>query len=131
MSRHTPRRKRVDRAFARGRRQRAHGFLEAARAIAATDHADANACVSNAVLAGIAAGDAICAAALGEISVSQHHGDAADLLASVDRDLGRRLTTLVGLKSQSQYGASLIGAANLRIALRCAEALVAAATERV
>jgi len=131
VNRRPARRKQVDRAFARARCERARGFLDAARVIDARPEADANACVSNAVLAGIAAGDAICAAALGEISASQNHADAADLLATVDRDLGRKLASLIGLKAQSQYGAELISAANRRVAVRYAAVLVEAAVARV
>lgn len=72
-------------AEVRTRAQHAHAFLTAADLVADLGH-DAgiddlsNTVGSLAVLAGIAAGDAICGAALGERSASQSHGDAVTML---------------------------------------------------
>lgn len=114
----------------RGRRQVAEKYLEVAKLIDSEDGAAINVCVGVAVLAGIAAGDAICAAALGERSSGQDHEAAADVLARVDRKLGKLLRDLVTLKSMSHYGFGLLSPAQRRTALRGATALVADARIR-
>jgi hypothetical protein len=67
--------RRVDPGEGRGRRQVAEKYLEVANLIDSEDAAAINVCVGVAVLAGIAAADAICAAALGErYSGPDQHG---------------------------------------------------------
>ena len=67
----------------RGRRQVAEKYLEVANLIDSEDGTALNVCVGVAVLAGIAAGDAVCAAALGERYSGQDHEAAADVLSRV------------------------------------------------
>ncbi|AWB93414.1 hypothetical protein [Aeromicrobium chenweiae] len=55
-------------------------YLEVAELVASEDGAAINVCVGTAVLAGIAAADAICAAALGEDYSGTDHAAAASLL---------------------------------------------------
>ena len=86
--------------------------------------------VALAVLAGIAAGDAICIAATGERYSGPDHAAAADLLARVDTILGRKLRDLVDLKPGSHYGQTLLSVDSRTKALRAAKALVDAAVER-
>lgn len=58
------------------------------------------------------------------------HMAAAELLERVDASLGKRLRQLVGLKPGSHYGEQLLGIDDRKTALRAAETLVRAATER-
>lgn len=94
------------------------------------DGASINACIGNAVLAGIAACDAICVAAIGERYAGQDHTAAAELLGRVDRELGKRLRDLVELKYTSHYGDHLLRPSERDMALRRASALVEAARSR-
>jgi hypothetical protein len=104
--------------------------LEVAELIATEDGAAINVAVGLAVLAGIAAADAICMAATGERYSGQDHTAAADLLGRVDRNLGRRLRNLVDLKPGSHYGGSLLNVRNRTEAIRAARALVDNAADR-
>jgi hypothetical protein len=86
-----------------------------------------NVATSLAVLAGIAASDAACCAALGRRSRSQDHHDAEGLLAEVrtgGAEAARDLRRLLAVKDEAQYGVIHIGAANTKAALRCARRLV-------
>jgi hypothetical protein len=111
----------------RGRRQVAEKYLDVAQLIDSEDGTAINVCVGVAVLAGIAASDAICAAALGERHSGDDHDAAADLLGRVDPQLGKLLHDLVSLKAESHYGSALLRAKDRTKALRCATALVAEA----
>ena len=65
-----------------------------------------SASVSNAVLAGIAASDAICCLALGERAAGEDHNDAVSLLQSAPRvgpDAASYLVVLLGIKNKAQY----------------------------
>lgn len=115
---------------ARTRRKIAQKYLEVAELMVAEDGAAINVCVGLAVLAGIAAGDAICIAATGERYSGQDHAGAADLLGRVSAELGKRLRQLVDLKPGSHYGDRLLNDDNRGTALRAARSLVEAAAER-
>lgn len=65
----------------RGRRQVAEKYLEVASLIDSEDGTAINVCVGVAVLAGIAAADAICAAALGERYSGPDHDVAVEVLS--------------------------------------------------
>ncbi len=108
----------------RGRRQVAEKYLEVAELIDSEDGTAINVCVGVAVLSGIAASDAICAAALGDRYSGEDHDAAADLLGRVDPKLGKALHDLVALKGESHYGAALLTANDRKKALRCATTLV-------
>jgi len=86
-----------------------------------------NAAAGNAVLAGIAAADAICCLRLGRRAGGSDHADAVPLLELVDRSLSRQLATLLGAKRVAHYGDSFVGADALARSLRAMDALVAAA----
>ncbi len=122
--------KRTQSGEGRGRRKVAEKYLEVAALIDSDDGAAINVCVGVAVLAGIAAGGAICAAALGERYSGQDHEAAADVLGRVDAKFGKLLRDLVTLKGTSHYGFGLLSAAQRKTALRCAAALVAEARLR-
>lgn len=119
-----------DRHEARARRQLAQKYREVAELVATEDGAAINVCVGLAVLAGIAAADAICLIAIGARYSGSDHAAAADLLASVDTALGKHLRQLVSLKPGSHYGDTLLTTADRRTALRAAAALVEAAALR-
>ena len=114
----------ADRAWSRDRRDVGRKYLEVAELVGSEDGEAVNVCVGLAVLAGIAAADAICAAALGESYSGADHAAAASLLERVDRDLGRKLRSLVALKPGAHYGNALLAPAQRLVALRAARALV-------
>jgi hypothetical protein len=114
----------------RGRRQVAEKYLEVASLIDSEDGTAINVCVGVAVLAGIAAADAICAAALGERYSGPDHEVAVEVLSRVDAKLGKQLRDLVTLKTTSHYGFGLLTPSQRKTAIRCATALVANARLR-
>ena len=84
---------------------------------------------SLAVLAGIAASDAACCAALGRRSRGRDHRQAIDLLREVSPggpDAARhlQLQRLLDLKDTAQYGVISLTGQDLRTALRAARSLV-------
>lgn len=123
----------ISRADGRARLRTARMYLTAAELIIdeAADEA-ATAATGNAVLAGIAAADAICAVASGERYRGPDHRAAADHLERVtgDKALGRTLRELVDLKDAGHYGVSNVSRTNATKALRRAARLVDAATAR-
>lgn len=119
-----------DAGQARSRRVIAQKYLEVAELIATEDGVSVNVCVALTVLAGIAAGDAICLSASGERYSGRDHAAAADLLALVDSGAGRSLQRLVALKGASHYGVRLLDDNDRRVALRAAADLVRGAVER-
>jgi hypothetical protein len=118
------------RADAVGRRRVAEKYLEVARIAATEDGTAINVTVGIAVLAGIAAGDAICIAAIGRRYSGRGHTAAAELLGQVDKALGDELRDLVELKPGSHYAESLLSERSRTRALRAADTLVTAARER-
>lgn len=119
-------------AQARGHLQRARAYLELAE-LAQDDQAgeQARASVGNAVLAGIAAGDAICCARGGVRSSSTNHMDAVRLLRRVtgDRGLAKALRELIDMKNEAHYGLDRFNRDRNTAAVRRARALVEAAEE--
>jgi hypothetical protein len=122
--------RRADLGQGRTRRKIAEKYVDVANLVADEDGAAINVCVGLAVLAGIAAGDAVCIASTGERYAGQDHDAAAELLERVDASLGKRLRQLVALKPSSHYGDHLLSEGDRRTALRCANLLVEAAVER-
>lgn len=113
------------------RAQHAHAFLTAAELVDDLGH-DAgiddlgNTIGSLAVLAGIAAGDAICGAALGERSAGQDHGDAAAMLRRIEpgKRLAQHLARLIDSKTETQYSPLLLTEARAAELLKAARRLV-------
>lgn len=128
MSRRLPTRP-ADKGWARGRRGVAVKYVEVAELIDSEDDA-INVCVGLAILAGIAAGDAICAASMGERYSGADHASAAALLERTDRALGTQLRVLIRLKPAAHYGNDLLKPADRTKALRAARSLVDEATKR-
>lgn len=118
-------------ADARNRRVIAARYLEVAD-LAATEEGPGanNVVVGIAVLAGIAASDAICLAATGSRYAGEDHAEAARVLARTDKALGAELSKLVRLKSGAHYGSAFISDGDRVRALRAATTLVDAATSR-
>ncbi len=132
---------------ARTRAAQARAYLEVAKLIRgdADKPEDVNfnhVAAGNAVLAAIAASDALCCRLLGERSRGQDHRDAVALLEQVRfgtgtdevqarraRDLARALATALDLKDDSHYGTLMVGPTELGRLIRATEVLVSAALE--
>jgi hypothetical protein len=120
-------------AHARTRLDHARKFLEVAEMTAgeASDVEYSSAAAALAVLAGIAASDAACCAALGRRSRGQDHRQAAGLAEQVEpggAEAGKALRRLLGLKDEAHYGLFDVSGQDLQAALRQAKALVEFAT---
>ncbi|HET6506790.1 MAG TPA: hypothetical protein VFG42_08370 [Baekduia sp.] len=120
---------RCGQAEARTRLQDARAHLDLADLHGPTSDAAARkAAISAAVLAGIAAADAVCCAALGERSRSQNHRDATELVHGIAPGgpaAAKRLAQLLDVKDASQYGFKDLTGQRLTAALRQAHAVVA------
>jgi hypothetical protein len=80
-----------------------------------------------AVLAGIAASDAICASRLGEIHRGDDHRSASSLLATATPDGDRLAATfgrLIDLKDEAHYGVTVISGRRAGDAMRWARQIV-------
>ena len=118
-----------DRDNAQARLSHARKFLEVAELSATEDQVEetANVSASLAVLAGIAASDAACCAALGRRARGQDHREAVGLLEQVKPNgdgAAKALRRLLDLKDTAHYGLIHVSNQNLKTALRHAEALV-------
>jgi len=93
-----------------------------------------------AVLAAVAASDALCCKLLGERSLGQDHRQAIAILEEVRygagspaaqqgraHELGRALAVALDVKDESHYGTGLLGGEQVLRVMRAAEKLVAAA----
>ncbi len=127
------RRGRCGSAEARSRCAVAGRYLDVAKLAATEDPASAwhNVAAGNAVLAGIAAADALCCALIGQHSRDADHRAGVDLLATTRPSLARDLERLLQFKDTAHYSSRLITASALRTAMRAAERLVTAAEETV
>ena len=96
------------------------------------DPASASVAAGLAVLAGIAAADAACCAALGRRARGQDHRQAVALLTEVQpggSEAARHLERLLNVKDAAHYGVINLTSAELRRALRSAERLADFAKE--
>lgn len=120
-------------ADVRARREAAHKFLEVAGLVPLDEDASYPAVAGSlAVLAGIAASDAICGHVIKERPRGQDHGQAATVLARV-RDGARSAAALERLladKDASQYGTTYLSRERAEQMLRRA-ALVVEEMERL
>lgn len=109
----------IDRAGARARLKEARIYLSAAELLDSGGSAESKVAGSNAILAGIAAADAICGLVLGERSASDDHAEAIGLLKRATHPSTKAATSLTRLltrKTPVQYGVDAISstdAANL------------------
>lgn len=89
-----------------------------------------NVAAGNAVLAAIAAADALCCLRLGRHARGQAHQEAAALLRTIRPDgstLAKNLTTVLGVKDAAHYGTVFVSRTVLTSTLRAATRLVSAA----
>lgn len=121
-------------AEARVRLKTAQAYLEVARAVlderSASEYRNVSACA--AILAGIAAADAICGLRLGRLHRGDDHHGAVELLRSAAPDgpkLAAHLQRLLSLKDAAHYGIDVISARNTADAKRWAAHLVERAAE--
>lgn len=116
----------ADRAVGRGRLAKAKQFMQVAddaRELA-DDKDVADAAATLYVHAGIAAADAIGVSALGKHAHGDDHNQAVKLLGSVDKNAGKHLSVLLGMKTRSSYGHHPVGVQDLLRAHRASQALV-------
>lgn len=105
-------------------------YLDVAETAAAEEGDEArNVAAGNAVLAGIAASDAICCVRLGRKPRGQDHREAVSMLQTV-RPEGQRLagdlSTVLAVKDASHYGETFVSAAKLRTTMRASMVAIAA-----
>lgn len=120
-------------AECRSRRDQARAFLEVAELVLTEDRREAHVAAALAVLAGIAATDAICGLSLGKWSRGQDHSQAADLLGEValrDNTLPTKLRRLLADKDAAHYSPNLITIDKAKSMVRQAAALLAEADAR-
>ena len=123
-------------AQARTRLEHARKFLDVAELIAGEgeDVEYASAAAALAVLAGIAASDAACCAALGRRSRGQDHQQAIGLVEQVapgGAQSANDLRRLLSLKDEAHYGLFDVSGQHLQSALRQAKALVEFAAQAI
>lgn len=121
MAKQTGRTKECSAAMRRGRMRKAREFLELAE-LAGPELPDG--CVSNAVLAGIAAADVICCVRSGVRAAGEDHQRAVVLLKQADARSAPHLDRLIRLKSRSAYSDLPATTKQASTALRDATALV-------
>lgn len=120
-------------AEGRARRGQARAFLDVAELVLTEDRREAHVAAALAVLAGIAAADAICGLSLGRWSRGQDHKQAVDLLGEValrDITLPAKLRRLLADKDTVHYSAALISVDRAKAMVRQATALLAEADTR-
>jgi hypothetical protein len=121
---------------ARARLRGAQAYLKTAELVSGEQRPAefANVAAGLAVLAGIAASDAICCLRHGSRSRGEDHREATSLLEGATPD-GRKLATtlrrLLDVKDASHYGVGLVNARTARDATRWARLLVESAQEEL
>jgi hypothetical protein len=119
---------------ARTRLGHARLYLEVAETVLSEETGDeATVATGNAVLAAIAAADAICCAASGRRCRGQDHRDAVAYLEKVtgDLSLASLLRDVIALKDAGHYGLGNVVVSRAKSAVRKASQLVAEAERRV
>jgi hypothetical protein len=126
-----PRQAPCGRAEASRRARLARAYLDLADQAAQQEGDEArNVAAGNAVLAAVAASDALTCLRLGQHSRGQAHPEAATLLRTTRPDgpkLAKALSTALGVKDAAHYGSVFVSATTLRTTLRAATRLVEAA----
>lgn len=120
---------------ARRRLEHAEAYLVAAHVAAAQpEPAQAAVAAGNAVLAGIAAADAICCLRLGERARGESHQEAVAFLARAVPDgsrLGQTLERLLSIKQLAHYGVDIVSLRRAGDAVRQAGRLLTRAQEEL
>ena len=110
-------------------------YLDLAEQALAQDTDEArNVAAGNAVLAAIAASDALTCLRLGRHSRGQAHQEATALLRTIQPGgpkLAKDLSTALGVKDAAHYGSVFVSAATMRTTVRAATRLVEAAETAV
>jgi hypothetical protein len=119
-------------AEARARRGQARAFIDVADMVLSepATQAETHVAAALAVLAAIAATDAICGLQLGHYNRGQDHNRAAALLETVDlpdRTLPAKLRRVLASKHDVHYSPNLISKTDAQVLVRQARALVDAA----
>jgi hypothetical protein len=140
------RRKPCARAEALARHRQANAYLETAHLVTSEgtlpqDYDYNHVAAGVAILAAVAASDALCCALLGERSRGSDHREAVALLATirygsgtpegqakVARGLSAALASALDLKDQAHYGTALLGRSEVKRIIKAAEKLVAASS---
>lgn len=108
-------------------------YLEMAEQVAGMDGDEArNVAAGNAVLAAVAAADALCCLRLGRYSRGQAHDEAAALLRTIKPNgtkLARDLTAVLAVKDPAHYGTVFLAVTTVKSTLRAATRLVEAAED--
>ena len=116
---------------ARTRLAHARAFVDtAALVLGVHDEGSENVAASLAVLAGIAASDASCCAALGRRPRGQDHREAVTLLAgiaAVGAEMGKDLARLLDVKDNAHYGVLFVSAKVSAQSVKWGQRMVAAA----
>lgn len=116
---------------ARTRLSHARAFDETAELVLdVDDEGSDNVAASLAVLAGIAASDAACCAALGRRPRGQDHRDALALLSTIasgGADMSKDLARLLDIKDNAQYGILFVSTTVATRSVKWAQRMVAAA----
>ena len=114
---------------------KARAFVEVAELVRADERGSYQSVAGSlAVLAGIAAADAICGQVLKVRSAGRSHDDAVDLLEEVEPDgraLAKHLRDLISVKNRVQYAPATARAEDVVSMVRSAQHLVDAAHWRV
>ncbi len=119
---------------ARTRLDHAVLYLEVAELVLSDESgSEATVATGNAVLAGIAAADALCCALVGTRYRGADHRGASGFLEEVtgDKELGKALRDLADFKDQAHYGIANVKAQRARSAVRRARRLIEAAEREV
>ena len=127
-----PRTNPCDSVVRSGRMAKAEQFADAAAVVHefASEAADiADAYVTLCVHAGIAGGDVICCARLGEYSRGENHSEAVKLLATVDRSASKQLQVLLDMKTRAGYSHTPVSREQVIRAGRAMDGLLRAARE--
>lgn len=131
----TARERPCDRRQATARAAVAREYYQLAELVADEDRQFAhNAAAGNAVLAAVAASDAICCLRLGRYHTGEDHRSAAKLLERVRPDgneLARDLSKVLGIKDQVHYSGDPLPESRMRSVLRSSARLVETAERLV
>jgi hypothetical protein len=96
---------------------------------AALEDEDHDVAAGNAVIAAIAAADAICCIRLGTRSADDDHQAASALVARADPDAGKALARVLSVKHRAHYDHVPVPASAAKAAVRGARSLVEVAEE--
>ena len=132
----TPRTRAMTRAEVQVRAQHAHSFIQAADLVDQLGEEAGipqigNTIASLAVLAGIAASDAMCGAILGTRAAGEGHSEAVDLLRSTEpgKRLAAHLRRLIDAKTEVQYSAAVLTRSRASDLMKAAQRLIAGMDE--